>query len=216
MDPELVSRLGEAALADTEVWAADAAQTATLAFDGELRRLCGEHDISVQGRFPTYVLDGYLRVRVSQSDGVCTIGSKKIKSLFVKRAWMDIASLVKEERARQNTQSDLLAFVYSAYLRSVAARNDKPGTSVPIRDLFREMAIMRQHGPAPSSGQMSAKYTEELFKRDLSRLMAKGEFMTRDGCRMHLLPTAFPKEGVSVNIGEGVRIIGHIAFGDVS
>jgi hypothetical protein len=212
----LVTQLGEASLSEAETWAREAAQAATLSFDGELRNLCARDKFSLEGRFPSYLVEGYVEVRLSVDDGVSMIGSKKVKSLFAKRIWVEIASSIEEERLRQVTLTSLLAWFQRAYQSAIAGRNERIGVSIPIKDLFRELAIMLQHQKPSSTlqGQRGAKYTEEYFRRDLSRLMAAGEFVTSDGARMELLPTAFAKEGVPVTIGEGVRIIGRVAFGE--
>jgi hypothetical protein len=214
----LVTQLGEAALTETETWARDAAHAAILAFDGELRSLCEREKFSLEGRFPSYIVEGYLRVSLSPDEGVSTIGSKKLKSLFAKRLWVEIVSSISHERLRQVTPSKLLSTFQTAYQRVIASRNERIGTSIPIRDLFRELAIMLQDekSSVTPQGQRIAKYTEEYFRRDLSRLMAAGELVMADGTKMELLPTAFAKEGVPVTIGEGVRIIGRVAFGESS
>lgn len=214
----VVAQVGEPLLVETENRARQAAQSATLAFDGELRNLCMQEKISVAGRFPTYVLDGYLNLRLFPDEGACRIGTKKVKSLFARRIWFEIASAVKGEKLRQVAPDEFLVSCQMAYKRIVALRNEKVGISIPIRDLLRELQITRQHEKSllnPLPQRLSA-YTEAHFSRDVARLMAAGHFVARDGAKIELMPTAFSKDGIPVNVGEGVRYIGRVIFGEPS
>ena len=58
------------------------------------------------------------------------------------------------------------------------------------------------------------EYTEELFSRDMGRLMSAGHFLARDGSKLELRPTAFPKDGIAVTVDGGVRYIGQVIFGE--
>src|ERR1044071_5260195 len=75
------------------------------------------------------------------------------------------------------------------------------GGGTPIRKVLR----------APKRSNL-AEYTEEHFCRDLARLVAAGRYVTPDGAKMELMPTAFPKDGMPLYLTDGVRFIGHVKF----
>lgn len=216
--PDLAGRVGEVALVDAETWARQEIQAATLAFDGELRKLCAQEIISVVGRFPAYVLEGYLTVRLSSSDRMCTVGDRKMKTLMVNTIWDEIASVIKQERLRGGALDDFLVSFQMAYRRAISLRNVKMGASIPIKDIFRELVMTRQSDKfwRTPNRQHFSEYTEEFFRRDLANLIAAGRFATRDGGKIELMPTAFAKDGVAVIVGEGVRFFGHVIIEDSS
>ncbi len=215
-DAFLLAQIGEAPLAEAETWARQEAQAATLAFDGELRNLCGQEQILVEGRFPSYVLEGYLSLRLSPDDRTCTVGVKKVKSLLASRVWPEITVALKKERLRGFKPDDFLVSCHEAYRKTVAHRNDRMGASMPIKDFFRELVIAfrPERVSQPPQRSNSSDYTKEYFRRDLAMLMMAGQFVTPEGAKMELMPTAFPKDGISVNVGGEVRIIGYVAFSE--
>jgi hypothetical protein len=148
---------------------------------------------------------------------VCTVGSKKVKSLLASRVWLEIASAIKEERLRQVAPKELLALFLKAYLNAISHLNEAIGVGIAVKDLFREVAaVVESERLSPAlPRQRRVRYTYEYFKRDLSRLVTASEF-TSDRFKMQLLPTSFAKEGVPVFIGEGVKIIGRVVFVELS
>lgn len=209
-----VAQVGEAPLAQAEVWARERAQTATLGFEQELRKLTTQAGVSVEGRFPSYILDGWLIVKVSSEKGTATVGVQKVKSLLLERVWPEITAALKEEKARAVSPDDFIGLCQEAYKRAVALGGAKPGSSIPLQKLFRELVIVLQSEKfwrAPKRSNL-VEYTEEHFRRDLARLVATGRFVTHDGNKLELMPTAFPKEGLPLNLAEGVRFYGHVKF----
>jgi hypothetical protein len=214
----LGTQVGEGALSQAEKWAFQQAQVETLAFDQELKKLATRNRVSMKGRFPSYVLDEWLIVRVSPEVRTVEVGTKKIKSLLLQRVWPEITAALKAEKSRKVTPDEFIGSCHKAYTRVLSLRKAKIGSSIPIREIFRELVIVLQSQKFWRSPTRSnfAEYTEEHFSRDLATLMMAGLFVTRDGARMELMPTAFPKEGMPINLAEGVRFIGHIRFEEPS
>jgi hypothetical protein len=214
----LVLQVGEGPLAEAEKWALEQVQVETLAFDQELKKLTTRDKVSVHGRFPSYVLDEWLVVRVSPEVRTAEVGTKKIKSLLLQRVWPEITAALKAEKSRKVAPDEFIGSCQKAYSRVLSLRKAKMGSSIPIRELFRELVIVLQSQKFWRNPKRSnfAEYTEAHFSRDLATLMMAGLFVTRDGARMELMPTAFPKEGLPLNLAEGVRFIGHIRFEDPS
>jgi hypothetical protein len=213
-DVALVAQVGEEPLAQAENWAREQAQNVTLVFDQELRKLSTEANVSVEGRFPSYVLDGWLILRISSDNRTTTVGARKVESLHLERVWPEITAALKEEKARAVTPDKFIGSCQEAYKRAVALGNARMGSSLPIRKLFRELVVVLQSEKfwrAPKRSNL-AEYTEEHFCRDLARLVAAGRYVTPDGAKMELMPTAFPKDGMPLYLTDGVRFIGHVKF----
>ena len=213
-DAILVAQVGEGPLAEAESWAHEQAQVAILAFDQELRKLTTQADISVEGRFPSYILDGWLAVKVSSDNRTATVGVQKVTSLLLERVWPEITTALKEEKARAIPPDKFIGLCQEAYKRGIALGDAKMGASIPIQKLFRELVVVLQSEKfwrAPKRSNL-AEYTEEHFCRDLAKLVASGQYVTPDGAKMELMPTAFPKDGMPLYLTEGVRFIGHVKF----
>jgi len=210
-------QIGDSTLSEAETWGRQEAQAETLAFDEKLRNFCAREQISVEGRFPLYILGGHLPLRLSLEDSSCTVGAKKkVKSLLVSRVWPEITEAIKKDKLRAFNPSDFLAVCYKTYRKIVTGRNEKAAVSVPIKDFFRALMIelKPEKSSLPSQPRHFRSYTEEYFCRDLARLVKAGQFLTHEGAKIELMPTAFPKDGIPINVDGGIRIIGHIAFSD--
>src|SRR4051794_1022148 len=59
-DTNLLGRIERQALESAEGWAHEAMQVAAMSFDGDLRALCVGKDVAIAGRYPAYVLNGFL------------------------------------------------------------------------------------------------------------------------------------------------------------
>jgi hypothetical protein len=214
--PVVLAEVGESLLSEAEGEAHEMAKSAIRTFDGDLREFCDRERVSVAGRFPIYVLGGFLRLRLDIHEGTSRVGTKKVKSLLAARVWLTVVAELKKEDRRIITPEDFLASCEVAYSQAIAARDAKVGASIHVRDLFRELRLAREK-VSPTAGfkpKRPPKYTEEHFKRDLARLIAAGRFVSKRGAKMELMPTAFSKDGIPVTVGEGVRYIGRVSFGE--
>jgi hypothetical protein len=217
-NPHFVAELGDAAICAAEEWARKEAQAVTVDFEASLLQLCGKHGISLRGRFPSYVLGGFLIVRVSQADGTCDVGNTTFKTLLVGRIWQEAMACLEAETRRAVVPEEFVRWCRVAYGRVVALKGERVGSAVPIRDLFRELIMTRQTDRFWRSPRQASfvEYDEEMFCRDLSKVIALGRFVLDDGSRMELMPTAFAKDGVPVVLEDGVRFFGRVAFSEPS
>jgi hypothetical protein len=214
--PMLAAHLDGAGITEVEAWARKAAQAARSNFDDDLRQLCARANVSVYGREPLYRVGGFLQVRLAVEKGMCLVGSKKIGTLLASRVWKEIQAQIEEEKSREVSPEQFLVWLHQAYRTAISRTNEPFGSSIPIKELFRTLAIMvsREKLPLLPKARARAQYTDEYFKRDLSKILSSGSLVTGEGLKMNLMPTSFAKEGVSVLFGEGIRIVGRVSFSE--
>ncbi len=213
--PDLASAIGQPLVEQTEREARQAADASVRNFDTDLRQLCAQDAVALSGRFPSYNLAGFLAVRLDLDKGTCSVGTRKFGTLLIGRVWLTIAEEIAAERRRIKPPEEFLLACERAYQSAILAAEGTIGAAIPVKDLLR--ALQSEFPPSAEPrdrpGKRSPAYTEEHFRRDLSGLIAAGKYVSTSGARMALLPTAFPKEGIPIYTGDGVRYIGRIAFG---
>lgn len=211
---ELSGEIGNEILQQAENWAQQSARDATIAFDADIRSLCSKENIVVSGRFPSYVLDGFLNLRLSPNERKCTVGDRKLPTLMPVVVWEQVRATIQQERLRSIEPNEFLSLLLASYMRMAALHGVKPGSPVSIKGLLRELIIARQSEKFWKAPQRLnfAEYSEEYFCRDLAKLISAGRFVTPNGQRLELIPTAFAKDGLAIIVGEGVRYFGHVNF----
>lgn len=183
-------------------------------FEARLRRFCEKNYISLEGRFPTYVLAGFLQVSVEQAKGTCRVGGKTTQGLMLESIASTILDILKSEAERPFEISSFLKELYEAYERVIKLKGLSEGQPVQILDVFSELIFVKQSPrfkKTPTKSNFQA-YTREFFSRDLARISAVGSNVVNDK-RLELMPTAFPHEdGLPIRMGESMRYAGRIAF----
>jgi hypothetical protein len=153
-------------------------------------------------------------VRILADKGICLVGKTRIQTLLAERVWVAIQSAIQDERSRTVDPTQLLAWFRQAYNSIIAKKGEPVGSTIPIKELFREVAAMvkQQKLPIVPQPQSRAAYSDEYFKRDLSNLVASGNLLAPDGMKLNLLPTSFAKTGLPIFYGDGVKIVGRVSF----
>jgi len=206
LDTETLSRL--------KAYVASECKTVANSFEARLRPFCEKSNISLEGRFPTYVLAGFLQVSAEQAKGICRVGGKTTKSLMLESIAPTILDDLKSEAERPFEISAFLKELYEAYERVINLEGINVGQPAQILDVFSELIIVKQ---SPTFKKTPIKshfqdYTRELFSRDLAKVSAAGPRVV-NGKRLELMSTAFPdKDGIPIRRGESMRFAGRIAF----
>lgn len=205
-------------LSHVKTYASSECRTIANSFEARFRPFCEENNISFEGRFPNYVLAGFLQVNVDRAKGICKVGGKAIKSLMLESIAPTLLDILKSEAERPFEISTFLKELYEAYERAIKLKGLNLGQPVQILDVFSELVLVKQSqtfkkNPLKSNFQ---EYTRELFGRDLAKVSAAGPKVV-NGKRLQLMPTAFPHEdGLPIRRGESVRYAGRLAFTEVA
>jgi len=215
-DPLTLQYLDAETLSRLKAYVASECKTVANSFEARLRPFCEKNSISLEGRFPTYFLAGFLEVSVEHAKEICRIGGKTTKSLMLESIAPTILETLKNEAERPFDTALFLKELYEAYERVTRIKELSTGQPAQILDVFRELVFVKQ---SPTFGKNPVKsnfkdYTREFFARDLARV--SGMITTTSGKRLELMPTAFPHEdGLLIRIGEGTRYAGRLAFNEV-
>jgi hypothetical protein len=183
-------------------------------FEAALAACCKSNKWHLEGRFPTFVIDGFLSVRANPADALFQVGNSKVKSLFFDSVAPLIKEAILEERRRKFDDARFLENLYRAYERAVTLRRIGLGEPAPIREVFQELVFVLQSAGFRGSGKKAqfVEYTLEFFSRDLAKLIALAPCKTQTGNLLNLEPTSFAVEGVPIRQEGSVRIFGYISF----
>lgn len=186
----------------------------TSSFEVNLRSFCTTQKLYLDGRFPNYIIDGFLQVNVSPNEGICKIGRINIRSLLIESVATTVLNVIKEEAERSFDKSAFLEELYSAYERAILLQRLTFGSPIPIQDVLIELIIVKQssrYRKTPIKSNYS-DYTPEFFKRDLAKVMKSGSNVIKSGKRLELMPTSFAKEAFPILVDGAVRYVGRIKF----
>ena len=195
-------------------WAAAESEKVTALFDPRLRAFCERQGFKLAGQHPSYLIDGFLSVRVNQGTRETDIGPRSIPSLMLDTIAPAISELVKEERARKFDRAQFLELLYQAYERCFLLNSAALGDPIPVRKVYQELVVLQQ----PEAFLKSAKkalfreYTVELFARDLAKLLESGPCQTTGGKWLSDRPTSFTADGIPILQQGQARIVGKIVF----
>jgi hypothetical protein len=192
-----VRELERAGIADAEAFRA-IQQTITqqcrdyfLTYGERFRQACTEMGLEVEGRFPSFVVKGVLRVEVDEERLRATAGSR---TLTQDVAVEPVAKVTGEEAKRLfDRPFDAEKFVgqlCQAYRHALTAQSKdwQLGGDVPLLDVHRFMVLLRQPDRAVrgTDGKHFASYPPDEFAVDLGKLLAVGNPLTPDGYHAHL------------------------------
>jgi hypothetical protein len=195
-------------------WAATEAVRATTAFEQKLRAFCENHSYKLDGRYPVYVVDGFLSVRVNEVKRETQIGTHTIASAFFDAIAPRIKELVTEERARSFDGTAFIERLHQAYERCVLLNRAISGDPMSVRKVYQELVILQQTDAFQKSakGSLFREYTIELFARDLGKLLGSTSRRTGSGQWLSDRPTSFSQDGIPILQDGQARVVGKIVF----
>lgn len=216
-DPVISKALGTELLAEIKNNIDGQCKNLEGSFEANLREYCNKHNISIDGRFPKFILEGFLQVVAVQTKGTVKVSTKEIKSLLIEAISLVIVEALDEEAKRVFSASSFLDELYGAYERTVLLERSTSGNPVAIKDLFNELVFVKQPEKFKTNPSKSNyyEYTTEFFLRDLAKLMKSGSNIVK-GKRLELVPTSLTDQAFPLLIDGSVRYIGRIAFTEVS
>ncbi len=162
-----------------------------LDYGERFRQACTKLGLKVEGRLPSFLVNGVLRVEVDEERLQVTVGSRTLTPNISVEAVAEAAS--KEAKRLFNRPFDAEKFVaqlQQAY-RHVLTEQGKDwryGSDVSLLDVHRFMVLLRQ--PNRAVRGMDEKhfkpYPLDEFAVDLGKLLAAGNPPAPDGSRAHL------------------------------
>ncbi len=214
--PTIMGNIDQSVLTKIRTWTVDQCKFVEQTFESQLKQFCDINNIRLDGHFPSYMLNGFLRLRVNAAKGSCDIGGQQIDTMFVDSFSSILLTLIKEERQRPFEKAKFIEELYSAYNRAILISKMAAGTALPVKDVFMELVMIKQPSKfarAPSRINFQ-DYSREFFLRDLAKLVGAGSLATSSGKRLILAPTAFSADAFPIIEPNGIRYIGRIAFSD--
>mgnify|MGYP001146972888 CR=1 FL=1 len=215
-DPTISKALGAEVIAEAKDSVDDHCKNLLGAFEANLREYCNKHNISIDGRFPKFIIGDFLQVAVQTSKGTLRIGTKEIRSFLMEAISPTIEEILAQESRRGFDKSSFLDELYNAYERVVLLKRLTSGNPVPIKDLFNELVFVKQPQKFRNNSSRSNfyEYTREVFLRDLAKLVKSGPNVIR-GKHLQLIPTSLTDQAFPFFLDGSLRYIGRIAFSEV-
>jgi hypothetical protein len=162
-----------------------------LTYGERFRQACVEMGLEVEGRFPSFVVNGVLRVEVDEERLRATVGSRTLTQDITVET---VAKVAGEEAKRLfNRPFDARKFVEQlrqAYRHALTEQGKdwRLGGDVSLLAVHRFMVLLRQPDRAVrgTDGKYFVPYPPDEFAVDLGKLLAAGNPPASDGYRAHL------------------------------
>jgi hypothetical protein len=216
-DPTISKALGAELITEAKNSVDDHCKNLQGTFEANLREYCSKHNISIDGRFPKFIIGDFLQVAVQTSKGTLKIGTKETRSFLMEAISPTIEEILAQESERGFNKSPFLDELYNAYERVVLLQRSTSGNPVPIKDLFNELVFVKQPQKFKNNSSRSNfyEYTREFFLRDLAKLVRSGPNVVK-GKRLQLIPTSLTDQAFPFFMGGSIRYIGRIVFSEVN
>jgi hypothetical protein len=213
---EMVNAIDNSEILALEGWLSAERGLIINTFEERLKTFLEKKEFNFMGHFPRYVLEGFLNLEIDQNEGVCVLGRHQFNTLSIDFIAPQIEKILMEEKKREFNPSAFLNEMYMAYLKAAIAKKTPTGEAISVRELFVELAVVRQpirfrKNPVKAN---YLEYSEEMFSRDLGKLMKSSLYITNDGYRLEFTPTSFSAEGIAVldtHTGSA-RYLGRVVF----
>jgi hypothetical protein len=213
-EPGFLEVFDEDLLSKINNWLKEKSRKIERSFELNLMKFCEDANITVEGRFPSYIIESFLRIEVLAQDNMCRIGGKTFKTLSIDSLAPKIREIVREEATRDFEKPMFLEDLFESYVRLSGIQKINIGEPVAIKSLFQELIFVKQpqkFKKLPTKVNFQ-EYTLDFFARDLAKLLKSGNNETQNGHRLMLMPTSFTTEGIPVLNEGSIRYIGRIAF----
>ena len=206
----------EKEVSNLQLWATQECRRLLTEFEQELRNFCTAEKLQLDGRYPNFIVQGFLEINVQDTQPVCKIAEKSFKTLLFPVLASPIREAIRQDVARNFDAGQLLQDLYKAYQRAVAAGQLAEGDPVLAKHLLPELAFVKQ-SPAFKKSPSKAnfiEYTLDRFARDLAQLLNERTTLTTNGKRLHPTPVSNSSDGIPILIDGAYRYIGRLNFVD--
>lgn len=204
----------DADMSALQAWTDQECRRAIAEFEAALQKLCQAEKLQIEGRFPRFILAGFLEITVQDKQPVCKIGGVSLNTLNLSTVAPAILQRISQDSARKFDPKLFLDQLYKAYQRTALNGRIPEGEPVLAKQILPEIAFIKQSLAFLKSPSKAAfvDYTLEHFARDLARVLKDGSVYTSNGKRLHLTPVSNSSDGVPVMIDGAYRYIGRLTF----
>ena len=183
-------------------------------FEQRLRSFCGRENITIEGRFPSFILAGFLPIEASLAKEECYVDGERTRSLLFDSIAPKVLTAIKQDSDRPFDSMRFLDELYQASVRAVAAHGPGGTAMSPIAHVFRELVFVKQQ-PSFFRNPNKKNFTEysvAMFARDIARVLSSGRVNTSNGHRLDLGPASSSNDGIPVMQDGAIRIFGRLGF----
>ncbi|HEY3853694.1 MAG TPA: hypothetical protein VGO67_04790 [Verrucomicrobiae bacterium] len=204
----------DADLSALQAWTNQECRRAIAEFEVALQKLCAAEKLQVEGRFPHFILAGFLEIIVQDKQPVCKIGGSSLNTVNLSIVAPVILQRIREDTARKFDPKLFLDQLYKAYQRTALNGRIPGGEPVLAKLILPEIAFIKQSLAFLKSPSKAAfvDYTLEHFARDLALILKDGNVCTSNGKRLHPTPVSNSSDGIPVMIDGAYRYIGRLTF----
>jgi hypothetical protein len=187
-------------------------ETGLLGFDAVFRDEARRRSWRVDGQWPTYYLEYFLRVEICAPDKSAKIGDRQLGTLYLPAVVATIDEQFKSTAADEIDVDEFVSDLSAAYDRSASTGHRQPS----IWAVYKEFLILRQRPAFWRSGRVSAfrAYDEQRFRAAFTKMMQRDRALTRDGREMRVFPPIKAEDGMFLYLrGEDRHtFVGRIEF----
>jgi hypothetical protein len=165
-----------------------------LGFDGSFRDESERRGWRVDGQWPLYYVEYFLRADISEPERSIKVGDRQLHTLHLP----DIVAAIEEQlRSIGLDRIDLdefLADLAAAYDKVVSADHRQAS----IWQVYRQFLILHQRPSFWRTGRTSAfrAFDEQKFRAAFTKMMQRDRVVTRDGRELRIFPPIKAEDGM--------------------
>lgn len=198
-------------------------QSQMLSFDKELRETITKSELRfewwfpeiISGKFPEYLINKMIEVKVDRRDFSVWINDQKIETIDIRRITSQIISENNRLFRRSFSSKQFIEELYEAYEATLLKNKKVLGDPVYLKEVHRAMVFQAQNPRffEKPTRQKFHPYFPDEFVVDLSRCLKEGATQTRNGMRLELHPLRDPRDCFFIVLPSGDRVFrGLISF----
>jgi hypothetical protein len=169
-------------------------ESLVLGFDGNFREACHSHNWRVDGQWPSYYVQYFVRVEVSPHDRFIKTGYRQLNTLHMPEVVASIEEVLTSTAFDRIDVDGFISDLTLAYDQIVSVDHRQPS----IWQLYKQFLIVHQRPGFWRSGRASLfrSYDEQAFRAAFTKMMQKDRVVTRDGRELRLFPPIKAEDGM--------------------
>lgn len=165
-----------------------------LAFDSTLREECQRHSWTIHGQWPSYYVELFLRVEISEETKSIKIGERQLDTLYMP----DVVAAVEQqlgEVAVERINIDEFVLELSAAYDQLTTGNHRQAS---IWQIYKQFLIIRQRPAFWKTGRISAfrSYDEQKFRAAFTKMLQRDSVVTPDNRELRIFPPIKAEDGM--------------------
>ena len=165
-----------------------------LAFDSSLREECRRRSWILHGQWPSYYVELFLKIDVSDRTRTIKIGEQQLGTLYLPTVLTAIAQQLASIAVDQIDIDEFISELTAAYDQITSENHRQPS----IWQLYKQFLVMHQRPALWKTGRVSTfrPYDEQKFRAAFTKMLQRDSVTTPDNRELRMFPPIKAEDGM--------------------